>query len=603
VVELAVSAYLQYLRISGQFHVIAGVLCLFGFNLPATNRWFFLASSLTDMWRRINVYWRDFSQKIVYFPIFMRLRKIGPTKAMVIATAAVFVCSWLLHSYQWFWIRGEFPIAAVDMAFWGVIAALVIATSLFEARRKRPARDRPTHPLLSALGRSARTLSVFCLMCLLWSLWCSDSPGDWADTVSRAGNGGPGQLAAVAAVVVGALVVGTGIAFAAAKGVLRAPRLGYWAGAAATCVAAVALVAVGFAAERLEGRARAAEVLASLTEPQLSERDAEIRALGYYEGLLATAHPSPVAAPAEVAQSIEAPADWLAFGKSGLARRVPDYRLYEIKRSVRTTFKRAAFSTNVWGMRDRHYPKPKPAGTFRIALLGASPEMGSGVADGENYESLLEQRLNADRAAPSGLRYEVLNFGVAGWGVAQQAAKCEADLFEFEPDAVMVAAHTGGDVVVSLRLFRNIARRRVPLPAELARIVDGAGIRGHMRGIKVARILKPHYEEITRWGYRRIVELCRERGAVPIWIYVPLPEDFQKKKRSLRAEEDELTPWAVEAGFHTISAAGVFDGIDPRTLTVAPWDNHPNRKGAELIAERLFDELSQRPELIAGERR
>ena len=32
------------------FHLIAGILCLFGFNLPATNFWYFLASSFTDMW-------------------------------------------------------------------------------------------------------------------------------------------------------------------------------------------------------------------------------------------------------------------------------------------------------------------------------------------------------------------------------------------------------------------------------------------------------------------------------------------------------------------------------------------------------------------------
>jgi hypothetical protein len=613
VIEFAVSAYLQYLRISGQFHVIVGVLCLFGFNLPATNRWFFFAASLTDMWRRINVYWRDFSQKIIYFPIFMRLRKIGQTKAMVLATAAVFVCSWLLHSYQWFWIRGEFPIAAVDMVFWGVIAVAVIATSLVEARRKPASHRRARHPLLTAFGRAAGTLGVFCLMCVLWSLWCSDSPSDWVDTISRAGGGGAGQLAVVAGVLAGILVAGTLAALAAAKGLLRAPRFGFWSGAAVTGGVAVALVGCGLAAQRLERRHAAAEYLASLMEPRLNERDAELRTLGYYEGLLAGDDPgeasdsrpparvAPIAPPPEVEQSTEAPPDWLGAGEAGITRRVPDYRVYELKKLYSTVFKRAEFSTNSWGMRDKFYPRKKPPKTYRIALLGASPEMGSGLADGENYESVLERLLNQKHSPRTGIDYEVLNFGVAGWGISQQVAKCEADLFDFEPDAVLLTAHTGRDVNVSLRLFLNILRRGLTLPDELAAILEQERIHKRMRKQRVVRVLLPRYEEITRFGYRKVVEHCRLRGVVPIWVYIPLPEDFHKDDQLHGAEEAELASWAREAGFEMVSLSGVYDGVDPTTLTLAPWDHHPNVEGSRLIGMRLYRELVKRPELITGE--
>jgi len=609
VVELVLSAYLQYLRISGQFHVIVGVLCLFGFNLPATNRWFFFADSLTDMWRRINVYWRDFSQKIIYFPIFMRLRRFGTTGAMVAATVAVFVGSWLLHSYQWFWIRGDFPISTVDMAFWGVIAVLVVATSLVEARRNPVARKGQARRLLAAFTRAARTLGVFGLMCLLWSLWCSDSLGEWAFTLSRAGGSGPAQYGVVAGVIAGVLVVGTGAALAADAGILRAPRLGFRSGAAVVGGAAVALVALGLGARSLEERLPAASYLASLMETRLSARDAELRTLGYYEGLLAgdeagegplPERVAPIAPPPEVQESTEEPPDWLGAGEAGITRPVQDYRIYELKRSLDTVFKRAGFTTNSWGMRDKHYTKQKPPGTVRVALLGASPEMGSGVADGENYESQLEVRLNAELAPRTGVRYEVLDFGVAGWGIAQQVAKCEADLFEFEPDMVLLAAHTGRDVNVSLRLFLNVLRRRLPMPEELADIVHSAGIHPRMRKTQVVKVLEPYYEEITRWGYRRIVEICRGRGVTPLWIYIPLPEDFQENQRRARVEEEELARWAGESELARISLAGVFEGVDPTSLTIAPWDNHPNQEGNRLIADRLFDELSRLPELTRG---
>jgi len=65
-----VTVYLLYLRVSGQFHLIVGMMHLFGYDLPETHRKYLLASSLTDFWRRINIYWKDFMVKLIYFPIF-----------------------------------------------------------------------------------------------------------------------------------------------------------------------------------------------------------------------------------------------------------------------------------------------------------------------------------------------------------------------------------------------------------------------------------------------------------------------------------------------------------------------------------------------------
>ena len=33
--------------------MIVGILCLFGFRLPATNRFFFIAAGFADFWRRM----------------------------------------------------------------------------------------------------------------------------------------------------------------------------------------------------------------------------------------------------------------------------------------------------------------------------------------------------------------------------------------------------------------------------------------------------------------------------------------------------------------------------------------------------------------------
>jgi len=56
IVQYLVANFGLYLRVSGQFHVITGMLHLFGFRLPETHRFFYLASNFTDLWRRINIY-------------------------------------------------------------------------------------------------------------------------------------------------------------------------------------------------------------------------------------------------------------------------------------------------------------------------------------------------------------------------------------------------------------------------------------------------------------------------------------------------------------------------------------------------------------------
>ena len=53
-------AFLLYLKVSGTFHLIVGMLHFFGFNLPETHHRYLLAASFTDFWRRINIYWKDF---------------------------------------------------------------------------------------------------------------------------------------------------------------------------------------------------------------------------------------------------------------------------------------------------------------------------------------------------------------------------------------------------------------------------------------------------------------------------------------------------------------------------------------------------------------
>jgi alginate O-acetyltransferase complex protein AlgI len=180
-VEVMLMTYLLYLRVSGQFHLIVGMMHLFGYDLPETNHKYLLAHSLTDFWRRINIYWKDFMVKVVYFPMYFRLRKSGDLRAKVLATLAVFLVTWLLHAYQGYWLQGEVRFSWPDTLFWSVLGALVMVNIVMEHRaaaRGKPAARR------NGVLRAVQVAGTFVLITTLWSLWNAPSVGEWFEVLS-----------------------------------------------------------------------------------------------------------------------------------------------------------------------------------------------------------------------------------------------------------------------------------------------------------------------------------------------------------------------------------------------------------------------------------
>jgi D-alanyl-lipoteichoic acid acyltransferase DltB (MBOAT superfamily) len=185
------SAYLLYLRVSGQFHLVVGVLHLFGYGLPRTNNKYFLASSFTDLWRRINIYWMEYMRKLIYYPMLLRLRTWGPVRASVVATLCVFVATIVLHAYQYFWLSGSFRVSPRDLLFWGLLCGLVMIDMYRERKRMDQRRGRlassppegPRFGLASVIG----TVTTFGIMTILWSLWSSESIslGEWFAILGR----------------------------------------------------------------------------------------------------------------------------------------------------------------------------------------------------------------------------------------------------------------------------------------------------------------------------------------------------------------------------------------------------------------------------------
>jgi hypothetical protein len=176
VVAKIIFSYLLYLQVSGQFHIIAGMLCLFGYDMPETNRRYFLARGINDLWRRINIYWKDFMVKIVYFPAYFKLRKLGTLQAELLGTFLVIVVTWFLHAYQFFWLKGQFRVTAVDSLFWAILGSCMLVNVWFENRHKKRL---TVAGWRGRLGYGLQVAATFSFMALLWSMWSANSFADW----------------------------------------------------------------------------------------------------------------------------------------------------------------------------------------------------------------------------------------------------------------------------------------------------------------------------------------------------------------------------------------------------------------------------------------
>jgi hypothetical protein len=594
VVRYVVSSYLLYLRVSGLFHIAVGVLCLFGYNLPETHRLYFLASSFTDFWRRINIYWKDFAMKILYYPLFMRLRKQGVTQAVMIASAAILICSWMLHSYQTFWLQGVFPLTVQDGVFWSLLGIAVAVNSVLElkggrARATRADRSTPR----DALILSAKTIGMFLCMSLLWSFWSTSVVDEWLAIMAVAASASLREVSALVGVIIALVILGTVIQLIMHRSWVLSSEKQVSFPKAAARTSAVALVAILVSSEQLGQQltADARSVWASATGRNwLNQRDQEIETRGYYEELLGVEKPRQAVWTQQGALLVRRYFSVIGYG--GLADAVQgtsDIRRYELRPSIEISYRGAAFRTNRWGMRDQDYEQRKPAGICRILLFGDSHTMGSGVPDDGTYESLLETRLNRERTDEHCAGYEILNFGVAGYSAVQSATYARKRIPEFEPDVVIYATAQPDLEWSGLRLAQALtAGAHVDDPV-LREIVDRAAITPGMNEFQIRQHLKSIHEPLVQWAYRTLAEAAASAGARPIWLFLPR---FDLSTSDDDARYRRLASLAQQAGFTTISLAGTYDGLDRSSLQVAPWDKHPNAEANGLIAARLLDVLT-----------
>ena len=597
-VQFTLGTFLLYLRVSGQFHLIVGFLHLFGFRLPETHKLYYLATSFTELWRRINIYWTDFMMKTIFYPAYFKVKRRGPTSALVLATTAVFITTWLLHSYQWFWLRGGFPMTAPDVLFWGILGGLVVVGGLRELKAGKK-------PLQAARfwnpERGLRAAATFALFCLLWSLWSTESVGLWIWMLGAAANVDLKGVLLLAGTMTTVGFLG-GVDWAASNRALPG-----WAAPLAepTRVVASLLILIMLAqpAARASAPPSVARALTAMHTTGLNARDLATQHRGYYEQLDTRAQLDGAGAAARGGK----PADWQDLSQLDLLNERHDLMIRDLKPSRTAMWNGRSFSTNRWGMRDRDYAADKAGDTLRIAILGPSHVMGNGVADGETFEALVEERLNRELPGPF-RRVEVLNFGVDGYSLPQQVALLEDRVFAFAPDFVIAthyqdnATMTEGFLIKvasqhiavadpALRMIlengglADMGDRGLPVPFPWARsLAQSVGIAARMPSGEARSRARRMAPDVLAASFERFAAITRSHGIAPAVLALNVVLDEVPAEIPLRYVIDR-------AGLPVFDLFDAFPPSRRPALRVAPWDDHPNADGHRVIADRLAPEL------------
>ncbi len=656
--------YLLYLRVSGSFHFTVGLLHMFGYSLPETHHLYLLSSSFTDFWRRINIYWKDFIQKLVFNPSYAALRRLGHERALALATLIAFVATWFFHSYQCFWIRGSFPVVWNDLVFWSLLALIVAGNVIVESRlgRHRSLKTR-SHTLKGDAILALKTAATFASICLLWTIWSTPNLTELRSVGKALLNSSALDLAVITAVP---LVVGVGGVLTTSrtrkdntilalritgafccvsllwaiwnnptvtdvrilgKALLGASTIGlavmavvslglgvltgflpgrkretsaaatthetrsvwFWPEAIAVCGFATIVTLVAFSPGSLVPLSYRLSMLAKdVFDNRLNVADTERLQRGYYEDL------------GDV-RGLNDELFWLRFGKEpkGWADRHPLMRIrgdafaYDYEPFSHRLFNGIPHTINSHGMRDREYTLQRPPRTFRIALIGASHEAGTGVRDNETYENLVEDRLNSELAPALGLKFEILNFSCWAYSPVIKLHIIEQKVFRFQPHAILYATNSKDPRWLFKPLREAIQTGRVSEFPFLTRALERAKV-SVAAGTELPdwnwfqAKLQPYAEDTMLAIFERLREGCGSRGIRSGIVVLQTPADGTFRPEIL----DRLASLGQGAGLPVLDLCGAFSGVDDlKSLWILPWDDHTNAVGHRLLADRFYQQL------------
>jgi hypothetical protein len=393
--------------------------------------------------------------------------------------------------------------------------------------------------------------------------------------------------------LLGAVLVGVGAQWLGARGWgwSRLESLGWRTSPVIVTTASLALIAIHRPAVHQPLGPYAERIVSRAQTTRLNWIDAEREERGYYETVSRSTRigPSPLWALHERGDLD------LGLDETPAVVETNDLRSFVLLPGAEIVYRGAELQTNRWGLRDREYDKVKPAGVYRVALLGSSYTMGLGVEGEETFENVTEDLLNRELAGRGYERYEILNFAVSGYGDLQTMYVAERVVPEFQPDVVIHVLHPGESrrIVNRLRLVLDSGAEIEDEHAYLTRVLRASGGRAGLPPEEFAHRLGPHRDALVRWALQREVAASRSHGALPVFVLLPLTtRDFEP------SEERRIFELVRDAGGLPMILSDAYRGASLERIILTQADHHPNPLGHRLIAEGLYTLLLENADTL-----
>ncbi len=276
---------------------------------------------------------------------------------------------------------------------------------------------------------------------------------------------------------------------------------------------------------------------------------------------------------------------------------------------------------NSLGFRGEPFELRKREGTIRVLCLGDSYTFGDYVHDEETFPAALQADL---RRRLAGRPVEVINAGVNGYTIVDEAAFAEEKGFALEPDLIVVGfvLNDLADLTrkISTRENQRIEAERMsgsflaPVKRYLrqtatynwlfklkARAMARAGADPTLQAVPLWHLLRPPFGEETEALFARYAEelgrlaqMARHRNVPLVLAIFPF---YEQVARGAPVEaQARIGEIATEAGVPSIDLLPAFlaKGAEAGGLFLMPRNHHPSAEGYRVAAQVVGEEIAAR---------
>lgn len=571
----AISSYMFVLRLSGIFHIGVGILCLFGYNMPRSFDNYFLATDFSDLWRRLNTYFKDMMVKVFYYPIFFKFKKLGTTNAIILSILIVYNISWFIHSLQWMWLKGTFPVKAGDLIYWNAFGFLVALTTLKDLKNIKFVKF-----LTNDIKNIIKILLTILIMSILWSFWTAATPLEYINSIKSVTIDMKDYLSIMG--IIGIIC----ISIISSLYINKHKKLSKYFFPDTDAIQSnhlfltilILLSILQYPNLNSLIQSKINLNLSTITKDKLNDADEDKQIEGYYTDLLLGTNIVTNLQSNENNQNQK-------FIDSEGAIKIQDYRGLIMKPKEKITFKDKEFSINSLGGRDREYSTNTNENTIRMLVTGGSFVTGSGVADNEVFDNIIEDSINK---ISQDVKIELLNFGIPTYDLIDVLIQLKEDnLLKLNPNYLIYISQ-GKDLFKNTNDLAFNYLNNIPInDTFLLNIINQANVNKSMTELEIRKSLKKYSEEVLQYGYNEIFKICKKNNITPILVYWPT----HSLNTNIINQKNHVIDIASKAGFKVYDLQDIYKGFKKNEITVSASDIHPNAKAHKIFADNLMPEL------------